>query len=331
MDTSQQQQEVMLSLQSPETLGQQVIDQMINEVLIRQEAAKRGITVSAEEVDQAIQGAYNFFPNGTSTPTITPTAFEYPTLTSGQLTLYPATSTPTPFLTSTPEPTTTPDLSVTPTAIATKAPPTPTFVPEAATATATPYTLEGFKSEYQATLDNFKKYGISENTLRVVYENQLLRNKVVEAVTTDLPKAEEQVWARHILIENQSEANAVYALLLQGVDFAQLAREKSADTGSGSAGGDLGWFGKGVMVSEFEDAAFSQKIGEIGKPVQSQFGYHIIQVIDRRELPVSASQLEQNRQTAFSEWLTTTREASAITTNDLWKEHIPPMPDFLTQ
>lgn len=331
MDTSQQQQQIMLSLQSPETLGQQVIDAMIDEVLIRQEAAKLGITVSAEEVEQAIQGAYNFFPNGTPTPTITPTSFEYPTLTSQQLTIYPATATPTEFLTFTPEPTATRDPSVTPTATATSAPPTPTFVPEAATATSTPYTLEGFKTEYQTTLDNFKKYGISEKTLRTVYENQLLREKVQAAVTADLPTSEEQVWARHILLETEAEAQAAYEALIKGADFTKIAQDLSKDTGSGSGGGDLGWFGKGMMVSEFENAAFSQKIGEIGKPVQSQFGYHIIQVIDRRELPLSASQLQQNRQTAFSDWLTKTRESSTITTNDLWKQHIPPTPDFLTQ
>jgi parvulin-like peptidyl-prolyl isomerase len=331
MDTSQQQQQIMLSLQSPETLGQQVIDAMIDEVLIRQEAVKRGITVSGEEVEQAIQGAYNFFPNGTPTPTITPTSFEYPTLTSQQLTIYPATATPTEFLTFTPEPTATRDLSVTPTATATTAPPTPTFVPEAATATSTPYTLEGFKTEYQTTLDNFKKYGISEKTLRTVYENQLLREKVLAAVTADLPSSEEQVWARHILLETEAEAQAAYEALIKGADFAKIAQDLSKDTGSKSSGGDLGWFGKGMMVSEFENAAFSQKIGEIGKPVQSQFGYHIIQVIDRRELPLSASQLQQNRQTAFSDWLTKTRESSTITTNDLWKQHIPPTPDFLTQ
>jgi len=331
MDTSQQQQQIQLSLQNPETLGQQVIDQMVDEALIRQEAQKRGITVSQDEVEKSIQEAYRFFPNGTPTPTITPTPFEYPTLTSQQLTIYPATATPTEILTETPAPTSTPDRSLTPTATATTAPPTPTFVPEAATATATPYTLEGYKSEFQATLDNFKKYGVSEKTLRSVYENQLLRDKVLEAITADLPKSEQQAWARHILVDTEGEAALVSSLLTSGIDFAKVARDYSKDTGSGSAGGDLGWFGKGAMVAEFENAAFSQPVGEIGKPIKSQFGYHIIQVLDRQNLPLTASQLDQNRQTAFSEWLTTTRESAAITTSDAWKAHIPPSPDFLAQ
>ena len=141
MDTSQQLQQIQLTLQSPETLGQQVLDQMIDEILIRQEAEKRGISVSADEVEEAIKAAYNFFPNGTPTPTMTPTEFSLPTLSAEQLTIYPATATPTEVLTPSPAPTNTPDRSVTPTATSTTAPPTPTFVPQSPTATETPYTL----------------------------------------------------------------------------------------------------------------------------------------------------------------------------------------------
>jgi len=329
MDVAQQIQEVEFYLQSPEALGQLVIDQMTEEALIRQEAGKRGITASDDEVEQAVQEAYSFFPNGTPTPTITPTAFEYPTLTSEQLTIYPSTATPTTAPTSTPEPTSTPDASVTatPTERASGRP-TPTFVPEDATPTATPYTLEGFQTEYQTTVDQFKSYGISEEIVREVYRNNILREKLMEVITGDQPTTEEQVWARHILVDTEGEATAVEELLKNGSDFARLAREFSSDTGSGSQGGDLGWFGKGAMVSEFEDAAFNQPIGEIGEPIKSQFGYHIIQVLDRRELPLSASQLQQNRDTAFNDWLSTVRTEADIVNYDTWRSQIPPMPDF---
>jgi hypothetical protein len=141
MDTSQQLQQIQLTLQSPEILGQDVLDQMVGEILIRQEAEKRGISVSADKVEAAIQQSYGFFPNGTPTPSITPTEFSLPTLSAAQLTIYPATATPTEVLTSTPAPTNTPDKAVTPTATSTTAPPTPTFVPQDPTATGTPYTL----------------------------------------------------------------------------------------------------------------------------------------------------------------------------------------------
>ena len=94
--------------------------------------------------------------------------------------------------------------------------------------------------------------------------------------------------ASHILINNEgddeknlAEANKVYNQLIAGADFKKLAIEKSGDPGSASRGGDLGWFGKGKMIKEFEEAVFNGKIGEIQKPVKTSFGYHIIKVTDR--------------------------------------------------
>lgn len=326
MDTTQQLQEIQLTLQSPELLGQDVLDQMVDEILIRQEAEKLGISVSPEEVESFIQESYQFFPDGTPTPTITPTDLVLPTLSSEQLTIYPSTATPTEVLTSTPAPTGTPDRSVTPTPTATTAPPSPTPVPQEPTATSTPYTLEGFQTQYQDALASFEEAGVSEATLRSAYEAELLREKLQEEITKDTPRTEEQVWARHILVEDLGKAKSVEALLDHGSDFAKLAQGMSTDTASGAQGGDLGWFGKGAMVAEFEEAAFSMEIGEISEPIQSQFGYHIIQVLGHDEIPLSTSQYEEKRQTAFTEWLTQTREEAEITIFEVWKERVPPAP-----
>jgi len=333
IDYSQQMQQVVSMLQSPEIIGQQVLDQMTNEVLIRQEAEKRGITVSNDEIEKEVQKNFSFFPDGTPTPTVTPTEFSYPTLTSQQLTLYPSTSTaaPTEELTSTPGTTATPDESTTATPTSTAAPSTPTLVPEPPTATATPYTLEGFKTQYDDMLKNLETSNISEKTVRSIYEVELLRKKLLDELTKDTPRSEEQVWARHILVETEAEASVNYEILKQGDDFAELARKVSKDTGSGANGGDLGWFSKGAMVAEFDAAAFSQKIGEIGKPVKSEFGYHIIQVLDRQELPLSADQYEQKKETAFNDWLTAAKEAATITTYDVWKENVPTEPNLPAQ
>ncbi len=329
MDTSQQQQQIQMTLGTPSIIGQQVLDMMVDELVIRQEAKKRGITVSEEELNKSIQEVYGFFPDGTFTPTVTSTPFSTPTLSSEQLTLYPSTSTPTEAPTSTVAPTNTPDLSATATATSTVAPATPTFVPEEATATATPYTLEGFNSEYDKTVTELKAYKISEATLRSVYEFQLIRQKLLDQVAADTPHTELQVWARHILLDDPAQAAAVRILLERGDDFAKLAKEKSKDTGSGANGGDLGWFGKGAMVAEFEQAAFSQKIGEIGEVVKSQFGYHIIQVLGREERPLTDSQYQQTRETAFNDWLTKTKETATITTHDIWQDRVPPDPQAL--
>ncbi|NMA69205.1 MAG: peptidylprolyl isomerase [Desulfitobacterium sp.] len=89
----------------------------------------------------------------------------------------------------------------------------------------------------------------------------------------------EQVKARHILVETEEEAKEIIALLEDGADFSELAKERSTDTGSKGSGGYLGTFGRGKMVPEFEKAAFSQEVGKFSTtPVQSEFGYHIILV-----------------------------------------------------
>jgi peptidyl-prolyl cis-trans isomerase D len=105
---------------------------------------------------------------------------------------------------------------------------------------------------------------------------------------------EEQVRARHILIKPNADNDAGWReaqertrelavrAQLPGADFAALAREASDDEGSKSSGGDLGWFGKGRMVKEFEDAVFSLRDGQVSGPVKSQFGYHIIKLEGRQ-------------------------------------------------
>jgi parvulin-like peptidyl-prolyl isomerase len=94
----------------------------------------------------------------------------------------------------------------------------------------------------------------------------------------------EQVKARHILVETEEEAVAIIKQVMSGADFAELAKEKSTDTDSKNSGGDLGYFSKGDMVAEFEQAAFSQPVGKVSeKPVKTKFGYHIILVEDHKQ------------------------------------------------
>ena len=331
MDVTQQLQQIQGTLDSPEILGQQVLDQMTDEILIRQEAEKRGISVSKGEVDAYFKETFGFLPDGTATPTITPTEFVFPTLSSEQLTIFPSTSTPTEAPTSTATPTGTPDAATTPTATATTAPPTPTAVPELPTASPTAYTLEGFEKDYDEMVKSFSDNSVSEKTVRSIYEADLLRKKLTDDITKDIPKVEEQVWARHILLETEEEANAVYERLQKGEDFAEVAREVSKDTGSGASGGDLGWQPRSFYVTEFGDAAFKQKIGEIGKPVKSDFGYHIIQVIARQELPLSDSQYQQKKETEFNDWLTAAKEEATIETFEIWKERVPMEPSLQLQ
>jgi len=129
--------------------------------------------------------------------------------------------------------------------------------------------------------------------------NSYFRKHVIDATTdaevkarydkeiSSIPKQEE-VKASHILVKTEDEAKAIIASLDKGGDFAALAKEKSQDSNK-DEGGDLGWFGKGQMVPEFEEAAFSLQKGAYTKtPVKSQFGFHVIKLEDKRIAPPPA-------------------------------------------
>src|ERR1700752_4494743 len=94
-------------------------------------------------------------------------------------------------------------------------------------------------------------------------------------------EGEQEVHARHILVENEDEAKAIAAELKKGADFAELAKKKSKDPGA-SDGGDLGFFTKDQMVPEFSAVAFTLEPGKISDPVKSQFGWHVIKVEEKR-------------------------------------------------
>src|ERR1700729_1497453 len=94
-------------------------------------------------------------------------------------------------------------------------------------------------------------------------------------------EGEQEVHARHILVETEDEAKAIEAELKKGADFAELAKKKSKDPGAAD-GGDLGFFTKDQMVPEFSTVAFALEPGKISDPVKSQFGWHIIKVEEKR-------------------------------------------------
>ncbi len=99
-------------------------------------------------------------------------------------------------------------------------------------------------------------------------------------------------------------AQEIRQRLLDGEDFATLAALYSSDTSNSLTGGDLGWFGRGAMVPEFDGAAFSLAVNEISEPIKTQFGYHILEVVERDDArPKDENQLQQEQFTAFQTWL----------------------------
>jgi len=342
MDYSQELQQIQTQLGDPTSLGESVLDQMIDEELVRQEATKRGITVSKAEVDAEIRGAYNFYPNGSPTPTITPTTITFPTLSPQTLALVTITPTPTivPTLTNPPTNTIAPmNTPLVPSLTTTGAPPSSATVistaigSPTATLTAgptdtpfptpTPYTLQGFQQTYATSVANYGTLGITADQLRAMYEANMLRQKLMDVITANTPRSQDEIWARHILVADEATANTVRQRLLNGEDFAKVAAEVSTDTGTKDKGGDLGWFARGVMVPEFDAAAFSLKVGEISQPVKSQFGYHIIQVLAHETVPLDASTYDQARQTAFNDWLTKARTDYKVVTYNIWQNLVP--------
>jgi peptidyl-prolyl cis-trans isomerase C len=118
------------------------------------------------------------------------------------------------------------------------------------------------------------KAALTDEAFRKVYD---------EAVKSMTPQ--EEVRARHILVENEEEAKAIAEQIKGGADFATLAKEKSKDPGA-AEGGDLGFFTKDQMVPEFADVAFKMYPGQVSNPVKTQFGWHIIKLEDKRQKPI---------------------------------------------
>jgi parvulin-like peptidyl-prolyl isomerase len=311
-------------VQDPQGSSVQVLDQMIDEELIREQARQRGITVSPDEVTTYLEEQFGYRRN-------------------------PPTPTPAPDISPTPRPSPTPGGS-----------PTPTPLP-----TPTPISLEAYQTAYKTYLERLgKTTGMKESDYRALAELDLLRQKLFEAAATDVPTTEEQVRVQHILVrivepqptaalpEGQPQptpnpsaqptpvpvtADQALARISEikkqldaGADFAALAKQYSEDTGSRDEGGELGWFGKGRMVAEFEDAAFKLQPGQVSDPVKTQFGYHLIKVEERDPArSIDPSSLQQKKYEAFQKWLSDLRTAAKVERN--WSlDKVPPTPGATT-
>ena len=175
--------------------------------------------------------------------------------------------------------------------------PTPTTAPPS-------ISLDEAKAEIRTVLARSGQSLTEDQYRTLLIEPRILRERLQQEIGKDVPTTAEQVHARHILVENEDEAKAIKARLEQGEDFAAIAREHSKDPGSKDKGGDLGWFPRGVMVKPFEDAVFTAAPGPPVLVVQSTFGWHVIQVLEKEaNRPLSDEQLRQARAQRFQEWL----------------------------
>ncbi|MBS0243260.1 MAG: peptidylprolyl isomerase [Proteobacteria bacterium] len=116
------------------------------------------------------------------------------------------------------------------------------------------------------------KGGVTEKDAKAFYDKEVAGAPALE-----------EVHARHILVESEEQAKDIAQKIAKGEDFASLAKQFSKDTGSKDEGGDLGYFTKGRMVPQFEEAAFKLDKGAVSAPIKSQFGWHLIKVEDKRQ------------------------------------------------
>jgi hypothetical protein len=308
----------------PDQMGLTTINQLVDDRLVALEAKKLGITFNDVEIEEELQAFFGYYAEGQPTPSSTPTIAATSTLSENQLAIVTLTSTPTPIPSATPTAREEGDEEdgATPTVEVENA--TPTVLP-----TATAFTLESYQSiyaEYLATQND--DIGLTEEDLQLIVLNNLYQNALYDLLTADVPAEQEQVWARHILVETEESANQLLADLESGSDWAELALEHSLDTSNSENGGDLGWFSFETMVTPFANAAFAVEIGEISNPVESDFGWHLIQVIGHEMRPLSAQQYAEARNGVFQEFVQGLRNDYEWEILNTWIDITPDEPEI---
>ncbi|MBO6520174.1 MAG: peptidylprolyl isomerase [Rhodospirillales bacterium] len=138
------------------------------------------------------------------------------------------------------------------------------------------------EAEFKKTLSLVRDQLLERYAVRKEIDDAVTDEKLRKMYDETVAAGAEEVHARHILVKTADEAVAIIKDLDGGADFAEVAKEKSTGP-SGPRGGDLGFFGKGQMVPEFEEAAYGLEVGKHSRePVQTQFGFHVIKVEEKR-------------------------------------------------
>lgn len=288
---------------NPQTLGSSVINELIDEVLAREEAGRRGIEVTSEEVDDLVAAGFGFYPHGSPTPA--PTSTQSPATATPE----PPTATPTEGPSPTPEPTITPG-------------PSPTPLP-----TPTPYTREAYLADYEREIDLIAQYGeATEADYRARYEWVLFQQELRSAFQAEVATEQDQVWARRIVVPDEAAAADLMDRLDAGTPWETLENEVS-EGDSGSAG-DLGWFLQGTYP-ELDAVAFETAVGQVGGPVETADGWALVEVNGHEIRALSDVQLQQAAQALYEEWLAAARGEAEIEIFDYWLDRVPSLPVIL--
>lgn len=266
-------QQIQQLAQQYQNLSNQVLEDMIGDVLIRDKAAEVGIEITDDEVQDRIERNM-----ARRAGAITQKDLDATATAAVNATATASVWTPTPTGTPTATPVVTATQDVTATATATPVltptqPPPPTPTPNI-------LTDDTFQTTYESFLTALdQEVGMNETQYREVIRKQLRREQLEDYFAEQVSTEAEQVNVRAILLPSQEEAQQALSMLR---DEGMTLDEVSTQIAEQNAG-DLGWISRGQTVPEFEDIAFSMDIGQVSDPVQTQFGWHIIKVIDKDE------------------------------------------------
>ena len=291
------QNQIRTQLSHPEIIGQVVINSLVREILIRQEAETKGIYVPVEDVEEEIQTMFGFYPDGT----------------------------PTPFPTLTPDPTSLADAS--PTTEPTVGPsPTPTL-PQTPFPTATPYLLEAYEEDYANFIKSLSEFDISESDYVTYVEAQLLENMLRDLFQPEIETMAEHVLIQHILTVEEETAQEALEKLESGEDWDDIVLEYSQDLTTRESGGDLGWNTMNDLVQiigQLGITAFAAPLEELVGPIETQQGWRIMRVIDRQDREISEAAYQDAVDNAFEAWIADMNADSEITVIDDWNDDLPP-------
>lgn len=286
---------IAAQLDQHEVFGEQVLDEMVDEVLIRDGAATMGVSVSDVEVSRYLEEQVGYYRDGTPTP---------------QPTLTPAPS-PTPITSTvaTPAPTRTPL-------------PTPTLVTE-----------ESYTERYQQQVDLLEQIGVNEDTYLDVVEIQLLEAKVRDRLMEGQPVEAEQVEAEVLVFANEADVNSYLERLQGGESFADLVTEARADSEDAINASTIPWTPREELSESYSpevvEIIFSLAIGETSDVlVSADEQYLIFYVTGHEERPLGASTLATREDNLFTDWLEGLREAAEIEKHDRWRNRVPREPEL---
>jgi parvulin-like peptidyl-prolyl isomerase len=294
------QSQIQAQLSNVELLGQQVIEQLITDELIKQAAQERGIEVTQVEIEKRIEEDFGYFADGT----------------------------PTPLPTFTPFPSVTPDVTATAVAALTATPgPSPTNAPtRTPQPTPTAYTFDAFEDEYKQFMDSLSDFRIKESDYLAFVEATLYREKLQEAYEPDVPAEQEQVLVNHILVPDLETGEEVLEQVEQGEAWSDLVTEYSQDFATVENDGLIGWRTLAELLTTYGQAgvaAFGSPPGEISGPFQSEFGWHLFRVEERDERPLSEEAFALAKEQAYTTFLNNLRAEADTTINENWVEHLP--------